>query len=128
MTDLLNNKILVVEDDIDNLEYFKRLLLIKGADVIYAKTGEEAIDIVKKDDSIRLVLMDILLPGMDGLETTKQLKKLNPRLPIIAQTAYAMQNDKEKCINAGCDDYVSKPIDTNLLILKMKHLLQIYFS
>ena len=128
MTDLLNNKILVVEDDIDNLEYFKRLLLIKGADVIYTKTGEEAIDIVKKDDSICLVLMDILLPGMDGLETTKQLKKLNPRLPIIAQTAYAMQNDKEKCINAGCDDYVSKPIDTNLLILKMKHLLQIYFS
>jgi len=128
MTDFLKNKILVVEDDSDNLEYFKRLLLIKGADVIYAKTGEDAIDIVKKDDSIRLVLMDILLPGMDGLETTRQLKKINPKLPIIAQTAYAMQNDKEKCIEAGCDDYVSKPVDTNLLLHKMKKLLQIYSS
>ena len=128
MTDFLKNKILVVEDDSDNLEYFKRLLLIKGADVIYAKTGEEAIDIVKKDDSIRLVLMDILLPGMDGFETTKQIKKLNPKLPIIAQTAYAMQNDKEKCIDAGCDDYVSKPVDSNLLLVKMKKLLQIYSS
>lgn len=123
MTHFSNNRILVVEDDSDNLEYFKRLLQLKGADVIYTKTGEEAIDIIKKDHSVGLVLMDILLPGIDGLEATKQLKLINPRLPVIAQTAYAMHNDRERCIEAGCDDYISKPVDANLLILKMKKLL-----
>jgi PAS domain S-box-containing protein len=119
MDRLKKTRVLVVEDDADNLEFLKRLLQIKGTVVITATSGEEAIEIIQKDQNIQLVLMDILLPEMSGYEATKKIKEINPNLPIIAQTAYAMQNDREKCLEYGCDDYISKPINKDLLFKKI---------
>jgi CheY-like chemotaxis protein len=116
-------RILIVEDDPDNLEYLKRLLKMKGLDVVSASSGEEAVSIVQNDKSINLVLMDILLPQMSGYEATLLIKEINPDLPVIAQTAYAMHNDREKCLENGCDDYISKPINKDLLYRKIFNLL-----
>ena len=116
-------RVLVVEDDLDNLEYLKRLLKMKGLDVVSATSGEDAVSIVQTDKSINLVLMDILLPQMSGYEATLLIKEINPDLPVIAQTAYAMHNDREKCLENGCDDYISKPINKDLLYRKIFNLL-----
>ncbi len=114
-------KILVVEDDEDNLEFLKRLLQKNGATVEIATTGEEAIELVKKDKSINIVLMDIRLPNMDGFETTQKIKAINPNIPVIAQTAYAQYNDREICLKSGCDDYIAKPLNKDVLFKKINH-------
>jgi CheY-like chemotaxis protein len=77
--------------------------------VLYARNGSEAVEIVKENNKIDLVLMDIKMPVMDGLEATKQIKAINPDLKIIAVTAYAANDDRFMCLNAGCDDYITKP-------------------
>lgn len=116
-----NLQILVVEDDDDNREFIKRLLTRQGADVILAKNGKEAIDLVAKNKNIKIVLMDIRLPDMDGFETTQKIKAINPNMPIIAQTAYALYNDRELCLANGCDDYVSKPLEKDVLFHKINN-------
>ncbi len=116
-----NLRILIVEDDNDNLEFLSRLLQINGASVVMARTGCEAVEQVKKDTTIKLVLMDIKLPDIDGFETTKKIKLLRPNLPVIAQTAYAMYNDREMCLKNGCDDYVSKPLNKSILFKKINN-------
>ncbi len=114
-----NIDILIVEDDKNNMEYLYRLLKRCGANVILAYSGIEAINIVKKNENIQLVLMDIRLPDMDGFETTQKIKALKPSLPVIAQTAYAMYNDRELCLKRGCDDYISKPLNKDILFQKI---------
>lgn len=116
-----NIQILVVEDDDDNREFLRCLLTKQGADVILAKSGKQAIDLVIKNKSIKIVLMDIRLPDMDGFETTHQIKAINPSIPVIAQTAYAMYNDRELCLANGCDDYVSKPLEKDVLFHKINN-------
>lgn len=110
------NKILVIEDNDRNRRLVKILLSAKGYEVIEAKTGEEAINYLQNEKP-DLILLDIQLPNMDGLTLTKNIKS-QPELkdiPIIAVTAYAMKGDREKVLEAGCDAYVSKPIDTRTL-------------
>lgn len=119
MKTLENIDILVVEDDEYNLEFLRQLLLKYGANVVAARSGEEAVEVVKSNVHIHVVLMDIRLPNMNGFETTQIIKKLKPELPIIAQTAYAMYNDKEICLENGCDDYISKPLDKAILFQKI---------
>ncbi len=119
MKTLENLNILVVEDDADNLEFLRRLLIRFGANVVTASNGEDAVNIVKSNNLIKIVLMDIRLPDMNGFETTQIIKKLKPSLPVIAQTAYAMYNDREICLKNGCDDYISKPLDKDILIKKI---------
>ncbi len=119
MKPLENIDILVVEDDEDNLEFLRRLVIMFGANAISARTGEEAVELVKTNANIKIVLMDIRLPNMDGFETTQIIKKLKPNLPIIAQTAYALYNDREICLENGCDDYISKPLDKEVLFKKI---------
>ncbi|NOQ25988.1 MAG: PAS domain-containing protein [Bacteroidales bacterium] len=114
-----NTTILIVEDDLDNLEFLRQLLVKYEANVLLANSGEEAISIVKSNKQINLVLMDIRLPDMDGFETTRRIKKISPKLPVIAQTAYAMSNDRENCLKNGCDDYVSKPLNKSILFKKI---------
>lgn len=114
-----NTTILIVEDDLDNLEFLRQLLVKYEANVLLANSGEEAIKIVKANKQINLVLMDIRLPDMDGFETTRKIKKINSKLPVIAQTAYAMSNDRENCLKNGCDDYVSKPLNKSILFKKI---------
>ncbi|PLX13347.1 MAG: hypothetical protein C0597_11865, partial [Marinilabiliales bacterium] len=119
MKNLNNAHILVVEDDHDNLELLRRYLQKAGANVIIARSGSEAIEAVKSNHHIKVVLMDIRLPDMDGFETTQQIKEINPNLPVIAQTAYAMYNDREICLKNGCDDYMAKPLDKEILYQKI---------
>lgn len=114
-----NATILIVEDDVDNLEFLRQLLVKYEANVLLANSGEEAISIVKSNKQINLVLMDIRLPDMNGFETTQKIKEINPNLPVIAQTAYAMSNDRENCLKNGCDDYVSKPLNKDILFKKI---------
>lgn len=115
--------VLVVDDiDVNNF-YISEILRSIQIDCICATSGQEAIDKCKAEPTISLVLMDIQMPDMDGVETLKEIKKLRPELPIIAQTAYALIGDREKFLSLGCDDYLSKPIDPELLKKTVRHYL-----
>jgi CheY-like chemotaxis protein len=84
-------------------------------EVLSAKTGVEAIESCQKNSDIDLILMDIRMPFMDGYEATRQIRKFDTGVIIIAQTAYGFSSEREKAIEAGCNDYISKPINKNLL-------------
>ena len=116
-------KILIVEDNEMNRDMLSRRLLKKGFEIIIAVDGAEGVEktIHEKPD---LVLMDMSLPVMDGWEATKNLKANNEtaKIPIIALTAHAMAQDKEKALAAGCDEYDTKPIDLNRLLSKISSL------
>ncbi len=111
-------KILLVDDDIRNIFALTSVLEQKGATVFVGRNGQEALDRLDEDPLIDLVLMDIMMPEMDGYEATKRIRKQKrfANLPIIAVTAKAMKDDLEKCLEAGTNDYVSKPVDLEKLL------------
>jgi signal transduction histidine kinase len=109
------NKILVVEDDRASRELIGKILMSMKLDLAYVNDGEEAINYIRQNGDISLILMDLMLPGVDGFEATATIKEINPGIPIIAQTAYAMTGDRDKAIAAGCDDYISKPLNPRKL-------------
>jgi two-component system sensor histidine kinase EvgS len=111
-----NKTILIAEDEDSNYKYLELVLSNKGIKPLRAENGLEAIEICQRNKNIDLILMDIKMPGMNGLEATKRIKQFNPNIPIIIQTAYAMQNDEKVSSAAGCDDYISKPIKKEILI------------
>ena len=115
--------ILVVEDDEKSFEFLKILLEKPEIRIIWAKDGAESIKLCKENTYIDLVLMDINMLVMDGYTATKEIKKFRPELPIIAQTAYAIAGDREKTFEAGCDDYISKPIKKEKLMEKIRNFL-----
>jgi PAS domain S-box-containing protein len=118
-----NKNILVVEDDYAGYQFLKQLLMDKGANVIWASNGYKALDLCRDTLKIDLILMDIKLPGIDGLTTTREIRTFLPDVPIIAQTAFAFASDKEKALASGCNDYISKPVDIDLLLeVLTKHL------
>ena len=122
----LNNKlILVVEDDLISFQLIEAMLDNTGAKLIHAKNGEDAIEIAKLKGDIDLIIMDMRLPFVDGYEATQAIKKFNPEIPIIAQTANTMGYDRDKCIKAGCDDYVPKPIDPDVFLRAVANFLPI---
>jgi len=102
--------VLVAEDDWISTQYLIRLLGESGINVIHAINGEQAVEIVKNIPDIDLILMDIRMPVMDGIEATKIIKKIRPDLPIIAQTAYAFSEERNTILSIGCDDYLIKPL------------------
>ena len=102
--------ILIVEDIDSNYQYLLATLNRSGAELIWVRKGEEAIELIESERAVDLVLMDIQLEGIDGYSVTREIKKLRPQLPVIAQTAFAMKGEKEKSQAAGCDEYLSKPI------------------
>lgn len=106
----LKKTILITEDQDSNFQLLEVLLAMKGVSTIRAINDQKAIDICKQNNEIDLVLMDIRLPDFSGIEATKLIRKANPDLPIIAQTAYAIAGDLEKALEAGCDEYITKPI------------------
>ena len=117
---LWNNKtILIVEDSQISYELLTKFLKDTKVNILHAPDGEKAVEICKKDENIDLILMDIQLPVLDGLEATSQIKEFRPNLPIIAQTANAMEEDKPNILAAGCDDYIAKPIDRTDLLEKI---------
>jgi PAS domain S-box-containing protein len=115
--------ILIVEDDNINYKVIEAMLRNTKVKVLHADNGLNAINQVRFNSNINLVLMDVHLPVMNGLEATRKILEINPVLPIIAQTANAMSDDKDKCLEAGCVDYISKPIDMGNLITKISKFL-----
>ncbi len=116
-------KILIVEDD--EISQFLILAIVKkySREILHVKTGSEAIEVCKNNTDLDLILMDIKLPGLDGYEAARQIRKFNMDVIIIAQTAFALSGERDKAIAAGCNDYISKPIiKAELLSLIRKHI------
>lgn len=118
--------ILIAEDVEVNFRYLSTILADTKANIVWAKNGREAIDKTFDGSNIDIVLMDIQMPLIDGYEATAEIRKTKPSLPIIAQTAYALPHDNIKCFEVGCNDYISKPINANLLKQKIDTLLNVY--
>jgi HAMP domain-containing protein/CheY-like chemotaxis protein/signal transduction histidine kinase len=120
--DLVGRTVLLVDDDARNIFALSSVLERRGMHVLTATTGKEAIDIVEKTPDLAIVLMDIMMPEMDGYETMGMIRQ-NPayrRLPIIALTAKAMKGDREKCLEAGASDYLAKPVNTEQLLSALR--------
>lgn len=117
-------KILLVEDNEMNRDMLSRRLMKKGYELVMAMDGEQAIELAQTEIP-DLILMDISLPGVDGWETTRRLKAKpdTQAIPIIALTAHAMAGDREKCLEAGCDDYDTKPVEFPRLLEKIQGFL-----
>lgn len=111
-------KIMIVDDDARNIFALKATLRSKGFDCIACAGATEALDILRTDNPVDAVLIDMMMPEMDGYEAIPLMKELDHRqsLPVIAVTAQAMLGDREKCLAAGADDYISKPIDVDKLL------------
>lgn len=114
--------ILIVEDDLNNYLFLEQLLKKTKATLHHVVNGEEAVRFVE-NNTVDLILMDIMMPIMNGYEATREIRKFNKNLPILAQTANAMVEDKQKSLDAGCNDYVSKPVNKKVLLNKMEALL-----
>jgi signal transduction histidine kinase/ligand-binding sensor domain-containing protein/CheY-like chemotaxis protein len=122
--DLSNYEILVAEDDISSFLYFERLLKKTGAKIFHAADGKQVLSLLKDNPEIKLVLMDIKMPLMDGIEALHEMRKMNILIPVIAQTAYALANEVEKLKDEGFDDYISKPINPEYFYQKICHFLK----
>jgi CheY-like chemotaxis protein len=121
--DILNDRsILVVDDDVRNLFALTTVFERYKMNVATAESGQEAIDILSRNPRIEMVLMDIMMPEMDGYETTQKIRRehQNSSLPIIAVTAKAMKGDRQKCLEAGASDYITKPLKIDQLLSLMR--------
>lgn len=121
--DWSDKTVLIAEDVDDNFLFLKTFLRKTKINVLWAKDGKETIDICRENDNIDIILMDIRMPFIDGYEATRKIKEFKPDLPIIAQTAYALNSDYQKVFDAGCDEYITKPILGKILFQKMKKFL-----
>lgn len=117
--------ILIAEDVESNFLYLKAVLSKLNATIFWAKNGIEAVHICESESSIDLVLMDLQMPEMNGYEATMILKKKFPNMPIVAQTAFAMSDDREKALDSGCDDYLAKPIKSKDLLTVVEKFITI---
>lgn len=116
--------LLIAEDDETSFMLLKAYLSKGNYKIIRAVDGKQTIELLEKNPDISLILMDLKMPVMDGYEATRAIKKSHPDIPIIAQTAYALSGDNQKAIEAGCDDYVTKPINKEELLDKIKRTLK----
>jgi CheY-like chemotaxis protein/signal transduction histidine kinase/HAMP domain-containing protein len=120
--DLLGRQVLLVDDDVRNIFALSSVLERRGMNVLTATTGQEAIDLLEAKPDVAIVLMDIMMPEMDGYQTIGIIRE-NPsfrRLPIVALTAKAMKGDREKCLEAGASDYLAKPVNTEQLLSTLR--------
>jgi CheY-like chemotaxis protein len=118
----VGKRVLIVDDDVRNVFALTSTLEARGMDVLYAENGRDGIDVLKESPDVSLVLMDIMMPEMDGYETTSLIRKDErfTALPIIALTAKAMKGDRERSIAAGASDYITKPVDIDQLLSLMR--------
>src|SRR5260370_27255201 len=116
--DLSGKTVRMVDDDPRNVYALTAILEHHKMQVLYAENGQEGIELLKRTPEIDLVLMDIMMPGMDGYETMRAIRQIDrfKSLPIIALTAKAMKGDREKCILASASDYIAKPVNTEQLL------------
>lgn len=110
-----NKTLLIAEDEYSNYKYLEIALRKTGITIHRARNGFEAIELTKNHPEIDAILMDIKMPEMDGLEATKKIRKEDSKILIIALTAYAMANDREISLEAGCNDYIPKPVRKNMI-------------
>jgi CheY-like chemotaxis protein len=108
--------ILIVEDIESNYLYLNAVLTKLDVQIGWAKNGVEAVDYVKEHPEVDVILMDLQMPEMNGYDATREIKKLYPNITVIAQTAFAMSDDRSKALEAGCDDYLAKPIRSKDLL------------
>jgi len=111
-----NKLILIAEDELLNFKFLQEIFKKFGAEILRSTNGIETVELCKKHPEISLILMDIRMPELDGFEATRMIRTFRPELPIIAQTAYAMSNKKEECLNAGCNEFISKPTEIKTLL------------
>ena len=113
---------LIVDDDVRNVFALTSALEANGMEVLFAENGREGIEALQSAGDVDLVLMDVMMPEMDGYETTQAIRQLPEfeKLPIIALTAKAMKGDRERSIAAGASDYITKPVDTDQLLSLMR--------
>jgi CheY-like chemotaxis protein len=119
---LAGRKVLIVDDDLRNIFALSSLLERQQMQVLFAENGRDGIEVLEKDPSIEIVLMDIMMPEMDGYDTMRAIRRI-PKfksLPIITLTAKAMKGDRDKCIAAGASDYITKPVDVAQLLSMMR--------
>jgi CheY-like chemotaxis protein len=122
-----NHTVLVAEDDPLNFRYIELLLSRRtGINIIWAKDGQEAVNICKNNDAVDIVLLDLQLPEMDGLHSLQLIKNRNPYLPVIIQTANSWNDEEETCLQAGCDAFFNKPLDMDQVLIAMKKCLSDY--
>jgi hypothetical protein len=116
--DLIGKQVLVVDDDARNIFALSSALERRGMHVLTAGNGHEAIAMLDATPDVAIVLMDIMMPGMDGYQTMQAIRRKPElrRLPIVALTAKAMKGDREKCLDAGASDYLAKPVNTEQLL------------
>lgn len=120
----IGKTILIAEDEAVSRFLFEKALKKTQANLFFVKNGFEAVEMVKDNLEIDAVIMDIRLPIMDGLEATAKIKKLFPEMPIVIQSAYAMQSTREEAFESGCDDFITKPIKVEtLLAILHRHLI-----
>jgi len=124
-TQIKNLKVLITEDDEGSSAFLTIVLGKISTQVLKVRTGIEAVEVCRNDPDIKLVLMDILMPEMNGYEATQQIRQFNTDVVIIAQTAYALDGDREKAIEAGCNDYITKPIKIDKLLFMIKEQLKL---
>jgi CheY-like chemotaxis protein len=123
---LEERRVLIVDDDIRNIFALSSVLEEYGMKIVSAENGRDAIDILQNRHDIDIVLMDIMMPDMDGIDTMKEIRRIEScrNLPIVAVTAKAMVGDRERCIEAGAWDYLSKPVDREQLLSVLRAWLQ----
>jgi CheY-like chemotaxis protein len=119
---VLGLKILIVEDDEGSARLLAVTIKSISKEILIAKNGLDAVEVCRNNRDIDLILMDIQMPGIDGYEATRQIREFNDTVIIIAQTAFALKGDQEKSTEAGCNDYIAKPIrKKELLELLLKY-------
>lgn len=123
MEKLVNKTVLLVDDEDSNIYALQHYLEAMELKVLVAKNGAQALSLLKQDPKVDIILLDMMMPVMDGYETLQALKEDSSlkNLPVIAVTARAMKGDKEKCLEAGAWDYISKPLNMQLLLEKLNH-------
>ncbi|NJK95168.1 MAG: response regulator [Bacteroidales bacterium] len=121
--DWIGKKLLVVDDEELNWTFIRDLMKPTQAQLIWAKNGQEAVDICQEDTKIDLVLMDFRMPVMNGFEATRAIRSFDTNIPIIALTAYAQEEEKELILHAGCNAYLSKPVRNEQLFKIVNHFL-----
>jgi signal transduction histidine kinase/HAMP domain-containing protein/ActR/RegA family two-component response regulator len=123
---LAGRKVLVVDDDIRNVFAMTSALEMQGMTVLHADSGQEAVETLKREGNVDLVLMDVMMPGLDGLDTIRMVRTLEGYggVPIIAVTANAMHGDREKCLDAGANEYLAKPVNVDMLLATLASAVQ----
>lgn len=117
--DFTGKTILIAEDARINYILLEKILAKSGASILWAQNGEECVEKFKNNRSVNLILMDMQMPVMDGYAAAREILKIDPKMPIIAQTAFSMDDERERILNTGCADYIAKPIDRCELLSKI---------